>query len=287
MRTRIAKPLLFASPALLLYLIFWVIPIFMSLFMSFYQTTGFGANWTFKGLDNYRHILTDNTFYISLVNNLKWMGLSILFPTIIGLCFALMLNSRIKLQTMFRGIFYYPCVLSMVSVGLIWSWIFHPSGIFVDFQKAIGITKPLVMMAGIDTALYGVFIAGAWASIGTGVVLFLAGLQTIPSEIHEMAMVEGANFFQKFWYITLPLLRQTFIIVITLALINSVRVFDIVMATTRGGPGTGTYMLGIYMYINAFKSMYFGLGSAVSWLMVILVAIPVIPYIWVMQSSDT
>ena len=287
MKTKIAKPLLFAAPALGLYLILWGIPIVMSFVMSFFKVSGFGLDWSFVGLGNFNYILRDPFFHAGFINNIKWMALSVLFPTIIGLTLALMVNSKLKLQNLFRGIFYYPCILSMVSVGLIWRWIFHPSGIFVDLQTSLGIVRPLVVLGNMNTALFGIFIAGAWAGIGTGMLLFLAGLQGIPEEIYEAATVDGANFMQKLWSITLPMLRQTFIIVITMALIHSIGVFDVVMATTRGGPGTSTYMLAIYMYLNSFRSMYFGIGASVSWVMTLLAAIPVVPYVMIMQKMDS
>ena len=287
MKTRIAKPLLFAAPALGLYMILWGIPIITSVVMSFFNVSGFGLDWKYVGLDNFRYILRDPFFRTGFVNNIKWMALSVLFPTIIGLTLALMVNAKLRLQNLFRGIFYYPCILSMVSVGLIWRWIFHPDGIFVALQKSLGIAKPLVVLGSMNTALIGIFIAGAWAGIGTGMLLFLAGLQGIPEEIYEAATVDGANYMQKLWSITLPMLRQTFIIVITMALIHSIGVFDIVMATTRGGPGTATYMLAIYMYLNSFRSMYLGIGAAVSWVMTLLAAIPVIQYVMIMQKVDS
>ena len=287
MKTRILKPLLFSAPALGLYLIFWGIPIVTSIIMCFFKVTGFALDWSFVGLDNFGRILRDPFFQVAFVNNAKWMAMSVLFPTIIGLTLALMVNSKVRLQNLFRGIFYYPCIISMISVGLIWRWIFHPDGIFVALQKSLGIANPLVMLGNMNTALYGVFIAGVWAGVGTGMLLFLAGLQGIPEEIYEAATVDGANFPQKLVRITLPMLRQTFIIVITMALIHSIGVFDIVMATTRGGPGRATYMLAIYMYINSFRSMYFGVGAAVSWVMTLLVAIPVIPYVMIMQKVDS
>jgi len=286
-KTRIWKPLLFAAPALGLYLLLWGVPIILSLIMSFFNVSGFQVSWSFVGLDNYRYILNDPFFRTGFFNNIKWMALVVLFPTIIGLTLALLVNTKMRLQNLFRGIFYYPCILSMVSVGLIWRWIFHPEGIFVALQRGLGVAKPLVVLGNMGTALFGIFIAGAWAGIGTGMLLFLAGLQGIPEEIYEAATVDGANYMQKLIRITIPMLRQTFIIVITMALIHSVGVFDVVMATTRGGPGTATYMLAIYMYLNSFRSMYFGIGAAVSWVMTLLAAIPVIPYVMIMQKTDS
>jgi len=286
-KTRILKPLLFAAPALVSYLLLWGIPIVISIVMCFFKVSGFGLDWSFVGLDNFRYILRDPFFRKGFTNNITWMALSVLFPTVIGLALALMVNTKMRLKNLFRGIFYYPCILSMVSVGLIWRWIFHPDGIFVALQRGLGIAKPLVMLGNMNTALFGIFIAGAWAGIGTGMLLFLAGLQGIPEEIYEAATVDGANYMQKLIRITIPMLRQTFIIVITMALIHSIGVFDVVMATTRGGPGTATYMLAIYMYLNSFRSMYLGIGAAVAWVMMLLVAIPVIPYVMIMQRIDS
>jgi len=287
MGQKVLKPLLFASLPLGLYLIFWGIPIVTSFVMMFFNVPGFGVEWSFVGLDNFSYIFRDPFFHSALVNNIKWMALSVFIPTVAGLVLALMVNTRIRGRNLFRGVFYYPCILCMVSVGLIWRWIFHPNGIFVDLQQALGVADPIVMLGNMDTALYGVFIAGAWAGIGTGMLLFLAGLQGIPTEIYEAGTVDGANYLQKLWYITIPMLRQTFIIVVTLSLIGSIGVFDVVMATTRGGPGTSTYMLAIYMYINSFRSMYFGVGAAIAWVMTFLVAIPVIPYVMIMQKRDS
>ena len=287
-RSRVYKPLLFLAPAIIVYGFVMVYPMAFSFMLSLIPTSGLNIEWKGFGLENYRTLLfNDPVFWESLKNNGIWMGLALLIPMSLGLLVAQVLNRDFKGRIVFRALYYYPAILSLTATGLIWVWMYNPQlGLLNSFLKSLGVKGTVSWLGNMQIALFSVFAADVWMSIGFAMVLFLGGMQGIPNELYEAAVVEGANKRQSFFRITIPLLRESFIVISVLYMIGSMKIFDIIFAMTLGGPGRSTYVLGVYMYFNAFKFFKLGMGSAVSWIMVILVAIIVIPYVNFM-SRDT
>ena len=245
MNNRIVKPLLFLSPALLIYLFVMVYPMFNSLYLSFFETSGVsgGEDLIFVGLGNYKALMYDDIFWISLRNNILWMIWALIIPMSIGLLLAVILNSPFKGKVIYRGIFYYPSILSFIAVGLIWGWLYSPSfGLINQLLNNIGLPSLTRNWLGdAKTALFASYLAHAWQATGFSMVLFLGGLQTISLDVYESAKVEGANKLQTFWKITLPLLRQTYIVIIAMTMIGSMKVFDTIFTMTGGGPCATIY----------------------------------------------
>jgi raffinose/stachyose/melibiose transport system permease protein len=279
-RSPVWKPLLFLLPAIVVYGFVMVFPMLYSLLLSFVPTSGLNIDFSRLGLDNYRTLLfEDPIFWVSLKNNGVWMVLALAVPLSLGLLLAHVLNREFKGRIVFRALFYYPAVLSLTAVGLIWVWMYNPqSGLIGSFLKLFGI-PPIYWLGNMDIALFAVFAADVWMSLGFSMILFLGGMQSIPSELYEAAVVEGAGKRRVFWSITIPLLRETFIVISVLYIIGSMKIFDVVFAMTLGGPGRSTYVLAVYLYFNAFKYFKLGMGAAISWIMVILAAVVVIPYV--------
>src|ERR1700721_2392542 len=180
---------------------------------------------------------------------------SLRFPTSIGLGFALILNSKFRGSHVFRSIFYFPAVLSLAVVGLIWTWIYHPDlGLANQLLDALGL-KVLKRnwLSDPQIAIYPVILAATWNAVGLPMLLFLVGLQTFPPELHEAAKVEGATPGQRFWHVTFPLLRETTLIVLAITSINALKAYDIIYAMTNGGPANRTQLLSTWMYFLTYN----------------------------------
>jgi raffinose/stachyose/melibiose transport system permease protein len=275
-------PWLFLAPALAIYTVIVVYPMVYSAYLSLFRWDGVSPTKVFVGLENYWILLTQNdVFWIALKNNAIWLVAALLLPTSIGLGLAVLLNSRFRGSHIFRSIFYFPAVLSLAVVGLIWTWIYHPDlGLLNQMLGALGL-KVLTRnwLADPNIALYPVIIAATWSAVGLPMLLFLAGLQTIPEEMHEAAKVEGANRVQVFVYITFPLLRETTLIVLAITAINALKAYDIIYAMTNGGPANKTQLLSTWMYFLTYNYNQVGLGTAIAVVLFSLTLIFAIPYI--------
>jgi len=275
----------FLLPALVIYGVFLLYPMMFSFIVSLYNWDGLSPSKIFVGLRNYWKFFSDPTSLLVLRNNLIWTVFTLAIPTILGLLLAVFLNVGVRARVLFRCIFYSPAVLPLVAVGIVWSWIYNPMfGVINNFLKMIGLSslgRP--WLADPKIALYSVILTGIWQGTGFPMLLFLAGLQGIPKELYEAASIDGAGNLQNFWYITLPSLQETFVVVISLLVVNSLKVFDLIYVMTWGGPGRSTQVLGTWMYFNTFVYHRAGFGSSIAWIMTVISLIIVYPYVRVMS----
>ena len=274
-------------PAAIIYLSVIVIPVFYSLYISLFKWNGIGE-MSFVGLDNYVNLFSgDKTFRTALVNNLIWIVLTIVVTMTVSLAFAVILNKKFKGRTFFRGFFYFPCVIAPIAVAIIWRWIYNPNiGFINQFFQAIGIDFSQQWISNPDTSLYAVFIAALWQAIGQPMILFLAGLQAISPDVLEAATIDGAGGVKRFFYITLPLLKDTFVIVIATLITAALKVYDVVQGLTGGGPNDATQMLSTYMYSQVFQYNNVGYGTAVACIMVIMMMVVIVPYVSFTAKED-
>jgi raffinose/stachyose/melibiose transport system permease protein len=281
-------PWVFLAPALVIYSVVVVYPMLYSTYLSLFRWDGVAPKKIFVGWQNYVALLTHNeVFWIALKNNAIWLVAALLVPTSIGLGLALVLNSRFRGSHIFRSIFYFPAVLSLAVVGLIWSWIYHPDlGLANQFLDAVGL-KILKRnwLSDPQIAIYPVILAATWNAVGLPMLLFLAGLQTIPPEMHEAAKVEGAGPIRRFLYVTFPLLRETTLIVLAITSINALKAYDIIYAMTNGGPANRTQLLSTWMYFLTYNYNEVGLGTAIAVVLFSLTLIFAIPYIRMMTRK--
>ncbi|MGG4145231.1 sugar ABC transporter permease [Paenibacillus algorifonticola] len=283
MKIGVLKPWLFVFPALFIYIAIIFIPTLYTLYLSFFNWNGVAPVKTFVGLSNYTDLLLhDSVFPRAVANNLLWTLGSLTIIMGIGLMLAILLNQKLKGRIMFRGIFYFPYVLSGVIVATIWTWMYNPmQGFFNKALELIGLGSwAQAWLAEPKFALYAVFVAAVWNGVGQPMVLFLAGLQTIPQDPYEAATIDGAKPRQMFWFITVPLLRETFVIVIAITMVSSMKVYDLIYAMTGGGPAESTHVLASWMYIQTFKFANIGTGSAISMFLVLISLIIIIPYVY-------
>lgn len=274
-------PYLFLAPALLWYLIFLIYPMLSSLILSFYEWDGLSETRTFVGLQNYQTVFFDRISRQALTNNIIWMLVTLAVPTVLGLLLAVALDQAIPGRRLFRSIFYGTGIMPLVAVGIIWSWMYNPQfGLINAVLEQVGLgSLARGWLSDYATALPATLVTAIWQGTGFPMILYLAGLQGIPREQYDAARIDGANGLQCFRYVTLPWLRETHIIVITLAIINSFKVFDLIYTMTYGGPGRSTQVLATWMYFNTFQYYNAGLGSAIAWVIVLLSLSFAIPYI--------
>ena len=275
-------PWLFLAPSLVIYTVVVVYPMVYSAYLSLFQWDGISPTKTFVGLGNYVILFTQNdVFWIALRNNAIWLIFALVLPTSIGLGLALLLNTKFRGSHIFRSIFYFPAVLSLAVVGLIWTWIYQPDlGLLNQVLGLIGLKSwQRNWLSDPQIALYPVIIAATWNAVGLPMLLYLAGLQTIPEELHEAAKVEGAGVVQRFIYVTFPLLRETTLIVLAITAINALKAYDIIYAMTNGGPANRTQLLSTWMYFLTYNYNQVGLGTAIAVILFSLTLIFAIPYI--------
>ncbi|KAF2958306.1 ABC transporter permease [Thermotoga sp. Ku-13t] len=258
-------PYLFLTGPLALYFIWVIYPIFRTIVASFTRWDGM-TKPRFLGWENFVRLFNDRYFILSLLNNFKWMIGFVILSIPLGLLFAMLMDQKYPGHRIYKSLVYLPMALSFVVIGQIWSWVLEPAGGIVNtFFRWIGLeslAKPWLSDPKIVT--YSLIWAALWRQIPYAMVLFLAGLQSVDKEHVEAAIVDGANAFQRFWYVILPELRPAMVIAITVNIIDSLRAFDIVFVMTRGGPYYSSSVMANYMYIQAFHNYRMGYGAAIA-----------------------
>jgi raffinose/stachyose/melibiose transport system permease protein len=281
----------FLLPALVLYLVFAIFPVYSSIRLSFYEWDGISSVQTFVGLENYVTIFTeDEIFWIALRNTALWTSLSLFIPTSMGLALAVALNQKIKGRNAFRTAFFVPGVIASIAVAGIWSWMYNPNlGIVNTVLREIGAEWLIQDWLGdYRIALLSVFAASVWQSAGSNMILFLAGLQTVPQDLIEAAKVDGASAMQRFFSVVLPSIRPTFVVVISLTIINSLKAFELIYGMTGGGPAQSTNVLASWSYFQALQLRNFGVGMAVAVVLLLITLVIVIPYVlWASRTEET
>ena len=275
------SPWLFALPALAVYVVFLVYPSISSLFFSLTDWDGLSPTYNIVGLQNYVDMTKDPVIATALKNNVIWTVVTLIVPLVVGLALAILLNGKVRGKPFLRLIFYTPAVLPLVAIASIWGWLYNPQyGAINEFLRVIGLGQLAQPWLGQDsTALAAVMVPAIWVRVGFPMLLYLAALQGISTEMYEAARVDGATRSQQFWYITMPSLRPANYIVIALSLIDSFKVFDLIYATTYGGPGTATQVMGTWMYANVFQYYQAGYGTAIAVVVTVIAIVVGIPYV--------
>jgi len=252
-------------PALLIYLIFSIIPILISIYYSFMDWNGFGA-MKFVGLQNFIDIAKDPVFWKSLKNNLFVVAASVFGQIPIALGLALLLNRKLKGAKIFRTIGFMPVVISTVVISLTWNMLLNSEFGFVNqLLKMIGLGSLAQNWLGDPKlSMISVCITIIWQFVGLYFIIFLAALQNVPAEVLEAAEIDGASGWKRTLFITIPMIWDTILLSVILCISGSLRTFDLIYVMTNGGPAHSTEVMAIYMYEKTFSSMKYGYGSAVS-----------------------
>ncbi len=271
------------GPALLIYVLFAVYPAVNVLYLSFVKWNGLDPVKEFVGLENYRYIFrNDPVFWKAFNNTLIWTFLSLIFPPAIGFVFALALNQRIWGRASLRAVFYLPVIIASIAVATMWRWMYDPffgvvnwtlTNLGLDFliQDWLGDGK---------VALYSIFVAFVWQTVGTCMVLFLAGLQSVDMTLVEAARIDGANRWNVFRHVTLPAITGTIGVVLVLTVINSLKAFDIVYGMSGGGIFEDTQILALWSFVQSMNIFDFGRGSAIAVVLVFISLLVIVPYMF-------
>lgn len=281
---------LMLAPALGVYLLFAVYPMVDVMLMSVSAWNGLTAEARFVGFDNYRHVLgRDPVFWGAFANTVWWTLLALVIPNLVSFGLALALNQTLPGRASLRVVFYLPVIIASIAVATIWKWMYDPFfGLFNSLLTGWGLQGWIVDWLGDRrVALWSVFAAHVWQSVGFAMVLFLAGLQSVSATLVEAARIDGAGRFAVFRHVTLPALRPTIAVVMVLSLINSLKAFDIVYGMTGGGPAQSTQMLAMWGYAQAMQLGDFGKGAAISVILLLMTLAIVIPYLrWMMHNQE-
>ena len=251
-RERITTYGLFCLPGFIAYCVFLIFPILMGIYYSFMDWNGISKGYNFIGFANYAKLFTDKKFGEALLFNFRYTIMLIVGVVVISVVLALLLNKEFKGRSFFRTLYFLPAVLSMITVSLVFKQVFFY--VLPAIGKALGIEALSTnILASKQNAIYGVLFVHLWQGVALPTLLFLAGLQTIPTELYEAAAIDGANGWQQFKHITVAYLIPTLSVVLVLLVKQGLMVFDYVKSMTAGGPGTATQTIALLIYNNGFE----------------------------------
>jgi raffinose/stachyose/melibiose transport system permease protein len=254
------------APALIAFLAFLAIPLVLTFGLSFVNWSGITLNtMEWAGLSNYTRLLHDPLFWHSLRNNMIFLVLGLALIVALGLFVAVLLEQGFPGSKFFRGVFFVPTVLSLVVVGIVFSFLLDPTfGVLKPTLGAVGIQAEPAPLAHPGQVLYTLIALESWRAFGFAMFLFVAGLKALDHHLTEAARIDGASGLQIFWHVTLPQLRPVTLMVSTLVGIGMLRLFDIVYVMTSGGPDHASEVLNTYSYAEAFSFSYIGYGSTIA-----------------------
>ncbi|VVT27977.1 sugar ABC transporter permease [Hoeflea sp. EC-HK425] len=289
-RTPRGQAVVLMAPALAVYSLFAIWPMIDVVILSLQDWNGIEENREWVGLRNYYHILyNDPVFWVAFRNTVIWTIMSVVFPPVLGLMLALGLNQNLIGRAPLRAIYYLPVIIAPIAVATMWRWMYDPFfGLFTQMLTDMGLSGWVVDWLGDkDVALYSIFVAYVWQSVGFSMVLFLAGLQSVDKSLIDAAHIDGANRREIFKHVTLPALRPTITIVLVLSTISSLKAFDIVYGMTGGGPAQSTQMLALWAFTQSMQIFDYGRGSAVSVVLLAITLVIVVPYMrWSQRREE-
>jgi len=274
---------LLCIPALLFVVIFLFVPVIENIYYSFFKWDGLSEP-IFIGVRNYIKVINDYSFVSSFINTMIWVIFTLIFPVFGGLLIAYYIRG-LKFENFYKTIIYIPFTISFVATGVIWTYIYgRDLGVLNGILSIFGVDK-INWLTNYPLNNFSLIIAWTWQQMGVNLVLYLMGLSTIPKEPVESAVIEGANKFQVFIYIIIPMLKPISVVVITMAMVNSFKVFDLIYVVTRGGPAKTTETLAITMFRESFVMFNMGYGSAIS--IILTAIILLISFIYMKNSLST
>ncbi|MBK8024833.1 MAG: sugar ABC transporter permease [Chloroflexi bacterium] len=269
------EPYLFLLPALLIMIVFVYQPVVQNLLNSFYSWSAFSTEWRFTGLDNFVRVFQDEIVFRSLLNNFWYAVISVACQV----CFALVLAALIESQIIsriagafFRTMLFLPSVLAITIIGVMWQMMYNPSiGLINQLLTQLGLGSLKHTWLGEEgTAIFSIIGVSQWQWTGYIMILFIVAIQAVPKDLYESARIDGANNVQQFIHITVPGVRQTFLVMIIITVIGAIKVFDIVWVMTAGGPNNASQTIGSYLYRVGFRNDEMGYASALASVMFVI-----------------
>ena len=269
-RLRLMAGYSFLAPSFVILLVFILVPLVFSLYLSVHQWNVISAHKPFVWLDNFKELMNDRVFWKAFVNTALYT-LHVPVGMALALLIAVLLNRDIRGVHLWRALFFLPSISSLVAVAMVWQWIYHPEFGLANYTlRLLGLSN-VGWLTNPSTALLSVMIVNIWIGIGYQMVIFLAGLKSIPAVFYESARVDGATAWQRFRHITLPLLRPTTFFVLVTSVIGSFQVFTLIFVMTQGGPLHSTDVVVFHIYQNAYDYLKMGYASAMAWLLFLII----------------
>jgi multiple sugar transport system permease protein len=277
-------PFFLVAPALVVLLTLSIYPLIYSITISLQQQTASGEVWS---LVHFKRLASDGFFQTALVHTVVYATAALTCEFLLGLGLALLLNQQIRGRELFRASLLVPMMLPTVVVGVVWRLLLHPNfGAINGTLKQIGVdTESLTWTASPRLAFLAVIAVDVWQWTPFVFLVLLAGLQAIPQEPYEAALIDGSTRWQTFRHVTLPLLKPAILIVLLLRTMDLLRVFDQVFILTEGGPGFGTEMISLYIYRTAFRFFDFGYAAAMSFVLLLLTNVVSVVYLKLLQNE--
>lgn len=270
-REKYSVYLMYAMPGFLLYLFFFVSPIFLGVYYSTLDWNGYSKDYSFIGLQNYVKAFSNLKFKKAILFNLRYSIMLIIVVLVLGLVLALVLNKEFKGRTLVRSVFFMPAVLSMLTVSLIFNEIyFRALPAMGDLTGISFLSKNI--LSNKNTAIYGILFVHVWQGVAIPTVLLMAALQTVPVDIMEASAIDGATKWQQFWMITFPFLIPTIGVIMVLLLRDGLTLFDYVYGLTEGGPGGATRTITLLIYQQGFEEWKYSFAIAESIILAVILA---------------
>lgn len=267
---------IFVLPLMSLYVLFFILPFFMGAYYSFFQWDGISSSKTFIGLKNYIELFTDDPNYFkAMLFTVKYVVLNVAATNLLALALALAVNSRLRSKKFLRTCFFLPNVISMLIVGYIWSFMFN-QGCKALYQITGWPIFNTSWLGGGNITIVAMVIVSVWQGVGYIMIIYLAGLQMVDTTLLEAASIDGANGWQRFRNVTLPLIMPSIGVNLFMVMANSFRLFDVNLSLTGGGPGRETMGLALDIYLDGFRNNRMGYGAAkavILFLIVIAIAV--------------
>jgi multiple sugar transport system permease protein len=275
-RARVNPAYLFVGPALALIAVFFLVPAAASFFLSLTDFDLYAladlANVRFIGAGNYSALLRDSLFWVALRNTLYFVLVAGPLSVALSLAAALLVTSAaVRLAGLFRTLFFLPVVTSLVAVAVVWRYLYHPRFGLLNYALALIGIGPLDWLGDPRLAMPAIILMSAWKNFGFNMVIFMAGLQSIPERLYEAASIDGATTAQQFWRVTMPMLAPTFVFVGVMTLIGNFQLFAEPYVMTQGGPSHSTLSLVLYMYEEGFRWWSLGYAAALAFVLLALI----------------
>lgn len=269
-------PYVFLVPGLVFFAVFFAWPAWTAVQLAFYRYDVVSAP-EFVGLGNFRELLSSGEFWQAFGNSVEFLALYLPLVVVVPLFLAVLVNTKVPGIKVFRLLYYLPFVTSMVAIAIAWSFVFHPRGLLNWLLVELHVVdQPIPFLLSTGWALPAVVVVEAWHGMGYYMLIYLAGLQAIPQELHDAAAVDGAGWWRRFRHVTVPLIRPYAAVCLVLGGIMAMQSFASVYVMTRGGPTGATTTLGYYIWTEAFEHFDFGYASAVGlvlWLFLVVFAV--------------
>ena len=284
-RRELLLPYLLVAPALAVLLALSIYPLLYSITISLQQETAAGIVWTPA---HFKRLATDNFFLTAMVHTIVYAIVALTCEFVLGLALALLLNQQIRGRGVFRASLLVPMMLPTVVVGIVWRLLLNPNfGAINGTLKQLGVnTDSLTWTASPRLAFLAVVAVDVWQWTPFVFLVLLAGLQAIPQEPYEAALIDGSSRWQTFRHVTLPLLKPAILIVLLLRTMDLLRVFDQIFILTEGGPGFATEMISLYIYRTAFRFFDFGYAAAMSFVLLALTNLVSVVYLKLLQREE-